>query len=87
MGEPLSDTTKHALTYHNVLNPPSLAAFVKGGRACRSTVQHNTPRPACLCPPPTGVTDARGVRLCSALAYYTDWPTSFWITALSGMVF
>ena len=21
------------------------------------------------------------------LAYYTDWPTSFWITALSGMVF
>ena len=21
------------------------------------------------------------------LAHYTDWPTSFWITALSGMVF
>jgi len=21
------------------------------------------------------------------IAYYTDWPTSFWITALSGMVF
>jgi hypothetical protein len=21
------------------------------------------------------------------LAFYTDWPTSFWITALSGMVF
>ena len=21
------------------------------------------------------------------LAYYTDWPASFWITALSGMVF
>jgi zinc/manganese transport system permease protein len=21
------------------------------------------------------------------LAYYTDWPTSFWIAALSGMVF
>ena len=21
------------------------------------------------------------------LAYYTDWPTSFWITALSGLVY
>ena len=21
------------------------------------------------------------------LAYYTDWPTSFWITALSGLIY
>jgi zinc/manganese transport system permease protein len=22
-----------------------------------------------------------------ALAFYTDWPTSFWITALSGLIY
>jgi zinc/manganese transport system permease protein len=38
------------------------------------------------------VTLSAGLALAEAwggltLAYYTDWPTSFWITALSGMVF
>ena len=31
-----------------------------------------------------GLAEAWGVL---TLAYHTDWPTSFWITALSGMVF
>jgi len=36
--------------------------------------------------------DANGLAVAEAgggltLAFYTDWPTSFWITALSGMVF
>jgi zinc/manganese transport system permease protein len=39
-----------------------------------------------------GVLLAAGLALADAwcglaLAYYTDWPTSFWITALSGLVF
>jgi zinc/manganese transport system permease protein len=39
-----------------------------------------------------GVALSAGLALAEAwggltLAYYTDWPTSFWITALSGMVF
>ena len=39
-----------------------------------------------------GVLLAAGIALAEAwggltLAYYTDWPTSFWITALSGLVY
>ena len=39
-----------------------------------------------------GVLLAAGLALAEAwggltLAYYTDWPTSFWITALSGLVY
>ena len=39
-----------------------------------------------------GVALAAGLALAEAwggltLAYYTDWPTSFWITALSGLVY
>jgi zinc/manganese transport system permease protein len=39
-----------------------------------------------------GVALAAGLALAQAwggltLAYYTDWPTSFWITALSGLVY
>ena len=39
-----------------------------------------------------GVSLAAGLALAMAwggltLAYYTDWPTSFWITALSGLIF
>ena len=34
-----------------------------------------------------GSARARGGLGRIALAYYTDWPTSFWITALSGVVF
>jgi zinc/manganese transport system permease protein len=41
---------------------------------------------------PLAVALSAGLALAEAwggltLAYYTDWPTSFWITALSGMVF
>jgi zinc/manganese transport system permease protein len=41
---------------------------------------------------PVAVALSAGLALAEAwggltLAYYTDWPTSFWITALSGMVF
>ena len=39
-----------------------------------------------------GMVLAAGLALAEAwggltLAYYTDWPTSFWITALSGLVY
>jgi zinc/manganese transport system permease protein len=39
-----------------------------------------------------GVALSAGLALAEAwggltLAFYTDWPTSFWITALSGLVF
>ncbi len=42
--------------------------------------------------PPAAVALSAALALAEAwggltLAYYTDWPTSFWITALSGMVF
>ena len=41
---------------------------------------------------PTGVALAAGLAMFEAwagltLAFYTDWPTSFWITALSGLVY
>jgi zinc/manganese transport system permease protein len=41
---------------------------------------------------PTGIALSAALALAEAwagltLAYYTDWPTSFWITALSGLVF
>ncbi len=41
---------------------------------------------------PAGIALSAALALAEAwagltLAYYTDWPTSFWITALSGMVF
>jgi hypothetical protein len=75
---------------------PQRIPTVKVAGTCRPahfrSIEEGVGRQAQCPSPPLAVALSAGLALSEAcggltLAYYTDWPTSFWISALSGMVF